>query len=58
MLTDVAIRKINTPSKRREIRDEGAQGLYLIVQPTTGAPFDHSFPAALDDEDEDPEWRD
>jgi hypothetical protein len=22
------------------------------------APFDHSFPAALDDEDEDAEWRD
>ncbi len=33
-LTDVAIRKINAAPKRQEIRDAGARGLYLIVQPT------------------------
>jgi integrase len=37
MLTDIAIRKISAPTKRQEMRDDGAQGLYLIVQPTTGA---------------------
>ena len=39
MLTDVAIRKINTPPSRREIRDDGAPGLYLIVQPTGAKSF-------------------
>jgi integrase len=34
MLTDVAIRKTNPAAKRQEIRDDGAPGLYLIVQPT------------------------
>jgi integrase len=34
LLTDAKVRKIAPPAKRREIRDEGTRGLYLIVQPT------------------------
>jgi integrase len=33
-LSDVSIRKINSAPKRQEIRDDGAPGLYLIVQPS------------------------
>jgi Arm DNA-binding domain len=34
MLTDVQVKKIAPMAKRQEIRDEGARGLYLIVQPS------------------------
>jgi hypothetical protein len=34
-LSDVTIRKLKPdPDKRQEVRDLGAQGLYLLVQPT------------------------
>jgi integrase len=33
LLTDIAIKKLAPTDKRREIRDDGAPGLYLIVQP-------------------------
>ena len=34
MLTDIAIKKLPPPPKRREIPDGKAQGLYLVVQPS------------------------
>ena len=33
-LTDAAVRKYRGGRRRREIRDGGAQGLYLVVQPS------------------------
>ncbi len=39
MLTDVSIRKTNPAPTRQEIRDDGAPGLYLIVQPTGAKSF-------------------
>jgi integrase len=39
LLTDVSIRKTNPSAKRQEIRDDGAPGLYLIVQPTGAKSF-------------------
>jgi len=34
LLTDLAIRKLKLPAARVEVRDGGAKGLYLIVQPS------------------------
>ena len=34
ILTDAAVRKYRGGKTRREIRDGGAQGLFLIVQPS------------------------
>src|SRR6516225_5949937 len=34
MLTDVAIKKIGIPDKRREVPDGRVTGLYLVVQPS------------------------
>jgi Arm DNA-binding domain len=34
ILTDAAVRKYRGGKTRREIRDCGAQGLFLIVQPS------------------------
>jgi integrase len=33
VLTDAAVKKYRGTTKRREIRDAGAQGLYLVIQP-------------------------
>jgi len=33
-LTDIAIRNLKAGDARREILDRGAQGLYVIVQPS------------------------
>ena len=37
MLTDIAIRKLATPGRRREIPDGKIAGLYLVVQANSGA---------------------
>lgn len=37
VLTAAAVERYRPANKRREIRDGGAQGLYLIIQPKTGA---------------------
>jgi integrase len=36
-LTDLAIRKLQAGTVRREVADGGQRGLYLVVQPATGA---------------------
>jgi integrase len=38
-LTDASIKKLKAPATRQEIRDYGAPGLYLIVQPTGAKSF-------------------
>jgi hypothetical protein len=34
MLTDLSIRKLPVPAKRREVPDGKISGLYLVVQPS------------------------
>ena len=38
-LTDIAIRNLKPGSERREIRDPGAHGLYVVVQPSGARSF-------------------
>src|SRR5689334_6741129 len=35
-LTDVAVRNLRARTARREVRDGGADGLYLVIQPRSG----------------------
>ena len=44
MYTDLSIQKLNAhPSKRLELPDAGAQGLYVSIQPGSGAKVSKSF---------------
>jgi integrase len=44
MYTDLSIQKLNAhPSKRLELPDAGAQGLYVTIQPGSGAKTSKSF---------------